>query len=368
MDPIEKLERDLRDVINDVLAINYGPDWHNLPEIGLGPEWARKLEEKANIDRKAQGDPTVYEIPISYTEFSDLGALLNKHQKLFQPIFPSWGELTVYLQVAGRLRNTIKHHRDIGKSQDALLDGIAAEISDAITFWKIGARLNQRAFTFQFTDYIETKPRSEEVILKDSRDQLKDWKSRIQSAALAHHLNLVDTVDEEYQYIASGGNVSFRVITNPDTRTTSAFDNRSYKSITCEFAYNMSCHAPLEGLIGSIGKTYRHITFDMEDDINVAALAKWSNERAGLMPSSSVAMNDSLTSIEFGLLQGKIRIGVNRQFSSKGKPFGRLQLTVETPTTFWHPHNTITPRHLIGYALGNITPKTFLQLIRSSET
>lgn len=45
-DPIEVIERALRNVIHDVLSSNFGPDWTKDKNVGLGSNWARQLELK----------------------------------------------------------------------------------------------------------------------------------------------------------------------------------------------------------------------------------------------------------------------------------------------------------------------------------
>ncbi len=86
-DPIDVIERTLRSVIDDVLSDEFGPALTQDHGAGLGADWSAKLAEKAREDQGLQTLNTVYEVPLAYAEFRDLGELLKKHEGLFRPIF-----------------------------------------------------------------------------------------------------------------------------------------------------------------------------------------------------------------------------------------------------------------------------------------
>jgi len=127
-DAIERIERQLRGVIHDVLSAEFGPAWASELSAGLGADRYADLQEKAAADRGAQRAVFMYDLPIAYGEFLDLRKLLEKHWPRFTSVFPSADRFWTFYTEAERLRNIVKHHRDITPTQGALLVGIAGEI------------------------------------------------------------------------------------------------------------------------------------------------------------------------------------------------------------------------------------------------
>jgi len=76
-DPIDIIESTLRSVIDEVLSDQFGPDWTQDDNAGLGPNWSEELAEKAREDQAVQAPNVVYEVPLAYAEFRDLGELLK---------------------------------------------------------------------------------------------------------------------------------------------------------------------------------------------------------------------------------------------------------------------------------------------------
>lgn len=156
-DPIEIIERELRLLIHDVLSHKFGENWIDDPKISLKEEHLKSIKEKIEADKSAQGNQAIYDLPLSYADFSDLRELLIKHDNLFKPVFDKWKKTMVYLEITEGLRNTIKHHRDINSTQEYLLIGIAGEITDSINFWRIGTKAHVKQFVFTFSDYVSTE-------------------------------------------------------------------------------------------------------------------------------------------------------------------------------------------------------------------
>src|SRR5215211_6923703 len=149
-DPLETIERTLRNVIHDTLTDKFGPEWHRNDNVGLGPDWVTGLEEKMRADQGVQNPNAVYDVPLAYAELRHLGDLLEKHRKSFKPVFGNMDMLLAYFWTAEKLRNAVQHHRDIGPTHKALLIGIAGEIEDAVNLWRIGSRLRVKRTTLEF--------------------------------------------------------------------------------------------------------------------------------------------------------------------------------------------------------------------------
>lgn len=112
-DPIDIIERTLRSVVDEVLTNQYGPNWTQDNNVGLGSDWSEGLAEKAREDQAVQAPNVIYDLPLAYAEFRELGDLLVKHRRLFQPIFRDWDITIAHFRAAEKLRNTVQHNRDI---------------------------------------------------------------------------------------------------------------------------------------------------------------------------------------------------------------------------------------------------------------
>ena len=142
--PIDIIERTLRSVIDEVLCDRFGPNWTQDDNAGLGSNWSEGLVTKAKEDQAVQAPNVVYDVPLAYAEFRDLGELLRKHRRLFEPIFRDWEVTIAHFRATEKLRNTIQHNRDISPTQQSLLVGIAGEIQDSVNIWRIGTPLRAK--------------------------------------------------------------------------------------------------------------------------------------------------------------------------------------------------------------------------------
>lgn len=368
-DPVEVIERTLRDVIHDVLSLKYGPNWYLDEKIGLGSGWVKHLEYKKKVDEGVLKPEVVFDLPLAYAEFSDLGKLLDKHKVLFAPIFDNWETFMTYYSTAKKLRNIIKHHRDLSSSQYHLLDGIAGEIESAVYLRKIGTTINVKRKIFQFKDLVAIEKKSEVKILSDSAKCISAWKDRLAHAVKCSdlHLSKMNVKKNKFEYVLQGQHISMRIYTSPDPGPKHSINGKQYKGINGHLEVSSDCKANLNSFLKSLGKPYFHIAYDLDKNIDVDALRKWSSECAGLNPSSSGASGEELTSIEYSFLGGKIRMGAWKYAGSLGSKSGRLYATTDSIEGFWGAHNFLDARRLIGFMVGSITPKAMMHLLRMSQ-
>jgi hypothetical protein len=169
-DPIDIIERTLRSVIDEVLSDQFGPNWTQDDKAGLGSNWSEGLAEKAREDQAVQAPNVVYDVPLAYAEFRDLGELLRKHQRLFKPIFRDWRVTMAHFSAAEKLRNAIQHNRDISPTQQSLLVGIAGEIQDSANIWRIGTPLRTKRTVLQFRDRIPVQDESDTQVLEEATE------------------------------------------------------------------------------------------------------------------------------------------------------------------------------------------------------
>lgn len=365
-DPIEVIERTLRDVIHEVLSEKFGPAWTQNEQVGLGTKWDNELTEKCKSDQGVQKPEVVYDIPLAYAEFSDLGKLLEKHKELFASIFTNWEEFCVYYRTVEKLRNMIKHHRDISPTQPALLTGIAGEIEDAVNLWRIGTRLEVKRTVLQFSELISTQNKADDQILRESIECIEQWRRKISSAIEASGLDphKFDTKTEQFEIGFRGQNIEVKISTAPTASPSYNVEGIPYKGIHSELIYNSGCRAKLDDLLAAIGKPYRHIAYDLVDRIEVEALKTWSTERAGLNPSGSSAFNGELTGIDYSLLGGRLRVGAWKYTDMSNRRGGRLHATFDSSGGFWRAHRLMGPKQLIGFMVGSIAPKAMMHLVR----
>jgi len=368
-DPLEIIERTLRDVIHEVLSSEYGPNWHKNENVGLGPKWAKELEEKSKTSEGVLKPEVVYDLPLAFAEFSDLGQLLRKNKKLFLPIFEHWDTFMSYCRTSENLRNIIKHHRDLIPSQYHLLYGIAGEIENSVNYWRIGGKPIIKNTRFQFTDHVAIEGKSETEILSESAICINSWKGRFLKAAECSGIRLdsLKTEQTEYQYRIRGPHLIMDVHTSPKAQETARINEKPQKGIHIELIVGSGFRANLDALVRSMGRAYYHLAYDLGETIDVEALRKWSSERAGLNPASSGTTKQELTEVEYSFLGGKIRIGAWKYAVSMGTKGGRLFATTDSSEGFWRAHVFLASRKLLGFMLGSITPKAMMYLIKLSR-
>ncbi len=368
-DHIDVIERTLRGVIHDVLSERFGPGWAQDESAGLGPDWSAGLARKAEEDRKVQAPNAVYDVPLSYAEFRDLGALLKKHKKLFVPIFADWETMLAHLRVAETLRNAIQHNRDIAPSQRALLEGIAGEIQDAVDRFRIGTSLRAKRTILRFRDGFSVEGGTEDRVLKEAAERVRWWQGRILEAARASSLNLEkarSVEEEEFQYAIHVGHVEASIWTQPSPAPTSEIRGAPHKDLFGELKYTATFrHA--DTFLELIGKPYHYIAYELENKLDIKALKGWSAERAGLDPSSSGAMNGVLESVDYSMFAGRLRIGAVREVERAPKSGGALSATAEPPDAFWRAHELMRPEQLMGFMVGDVAPRAMMHLVEMAR-
>jgi hypothetical protein len=115
-----------------------------------------------------------------------------------------------------------------------------------------------------------------------------------------------------------------------------------------------------------IGKPYSVIEYELENQINVEALQKWAAERAGLSPSSSQGSNNELETVDYSLYRERLRLSARKFVERTSDSDGRLSAILEPPAGFWRAHELMGPEQLIGFMVGDITPKAMRHLVQMS--
>lgn len=361
MDPIEIIEKELRHLIDDVLSDKFGVSWFENPNnVGLGDEWLSKLKEKARNDKPARGDETIYEHPIAYSEFSDLKAILINRADLFKKIFKEWDKIVMYIDTVEKLRNPVKHHRDISDSQQYLLAGIAGEITDDIYLWRIGTSAEVRETVIEFRDYIPTDNQTNEEITTASKAMVTNLSFHLIEALKKSGVK-DDSISEKREDFVSeirAPQIVINIHTSPKAGSNSGMRGLKFKNCITSIHHKSASRTNLDSLLTYLGKQYLSIEFVLSTGIDIGSLMKWSLEKSGLSPGSSVSGSNGYGNADYGFLGGKLRIGVISD--------GRIRLTCDDPESLWFPHKIISAKHLFGFMLGNITPRTMMHLHRRS--
>jgi hypothetical protein len=367
-DPIERIERLLRGVVHDVLEQQFGPLWPEDPAAGLGRKWVERLRDKERMDRCVQQGTIVAELPIAYAEFKELGQLLQRNRALFEPVFPDWETFWVYYRTADRLRNAVKHHRDLPPPQYDLLAGVAGEIEDAVSLWRIGVRLHVQRTIIQFHAAVPTTDRTPDQVLAAAAELTGEWRERFLGGTRAELLNprardvresdghLVLRVQQQQLEISGFGH------SNPNQRDAGV----DYHAFNVELTHRVGSTRSLSELIAYLGRPYRHVAYELPQEINLAALQRSAEERAGLS-GGSVSVDGRLGSIDFSLLGGKLRVAAGNALDDKGKSTGRISATVDPPDGWWRAHEVMTVRELFGFMVGSISPRTMTHLVAAAR-
>lgn len=139
-----------------------------------------------------------------------------------------------------------------------------------------------------------------------------------------------------------------------------------YINFQAEFEYRPAFRNP-DQFLEILGKPYYVIMYELEDQLNVEALKRWSAERAGLEPSGSQTFNGELESIDYNLFRGRLRISAQKFTERTSESGGKLTAIAEPTDAFRHAHSLIRPEHLIGFIVGDIAPKAMMHLVQMSR-
>lgn len=360
MNPIETIENELRNLIDDILSDKFGISWTEDTKIGLGGDWSNKLTEKAKNDVSVRGNIAVYGTPLLYSEFSDLKNLIEKHKALFQCVFKKWERTIEFLGAAEDFRNSLAHNREISPTQQSLLRGIAGEIADDIALWRIGTDTNEKEIVFEFRDYIPTDNTSDEEIILRSKEMVEDLSVRFVDTLKLCKVKEQTIIKESSDFVSKikAPHITIDIETSSRAGANSRIDGLNYKYCISLLRYKSACRIDIDDFLKHLDKQYLSIEYALGNNIDVASLKKWSLEKAGLNPGSSSSSNGQCSSVDYGFLNGKLRISVIRD--------GSVRLTCEKPEGCWFPHRTIKARHLFGFMLGNITPRAMMYLHQRS--
>lgn len=362
MDPIKTIENELRNLIHDVLSDKFGISWTDNIDVGLTKEWTGRgnLEEKAKRDRSIRGDVAIYDMPLAYSEFSHLKIILENRKSLFEEVFKEWEKTMQYLSVAENFRNALAHNRDITPTQQQLLIGIAGEIMDDIYLWRIGTSTAIKETVIEFRDYIPTENKMESEVLEASRVFVVDLNNLIVDALKKSGFDDKKIVEKREEFVSqiTAPQISVDTHTSPKGQPNSQQNGVKCKSFITSIRYKPACKVDLNSILTCFGRQYFSIQFVLNKPINVDSLVHWSVEKAGLNPGSTVKSGGAFDNVDYKLLNGKLRINVSRS--------GSICLTCEDPESFWFPHRVISPDHLFGFVLGNITPRAMMHLHQRS--
>jgi len=364
-DPLAAIERTLRNLIHDELSAKFGPEWHHLPEAGLSPEWADRLDEKLLEDQGIQAGTIVYDLPIAYSEFRDLLSLLDKHRDVFDKVFADWTAVRTLLDQAAKLRNTVKHHRDIGPTQKALLTGIAGEILDAVSCWYIGVRSTVVSTCLQFTKLVPTDDRSEGDIVAKSSSVVKELVASFEKSFAKSGLDrskLKQEVKSDFEIYTGTSQDFVTVKTSSSSKETSRIENRGYKSVTAFYTHRCGSQLDLTRVLDELNLRYRQIAYELQRPIDLSKLQETCGIRAGLSSCSSSKFNGELSSLQYSFLSGRIRIGIGNPRSK-----GRGEISASGGTKgFMMAHVHLPAARLIGLLIGDISPKAIAHLVALS--
>ena len=127
------------------------------------------------------------------------------------------------------------------------------------------------------------------------------------------------------------------------------------------------CLSPCKGVTLPFNVASQDLTLDarpwtLRGLIDLPRMREQCETRAGLHFSSSSTTNGNFSSLEYSLLSGRIRVGIANSGSS-----GRGILTVNGgPEGLQKAHIHIGPQRLIGFLLGDISPKAMMHLVALS--
>lgn len=240
---------------------------------------------------------------------------------------------------------------------------------DSINFWRIGTKAHVKKTVLAYCDYVFTDSKSHEDILRESKQKVDNLADTISKALIRSGFKELEVKIQKNEFHSEikAKHLTVVVDTTNLSHSTNSIDGINSKIITTNLFYNSGCLIDLDRIVSNIEKQYWIIEYQLEDDIDVGALNEWANRQAGLSPGSSMKINGKSTSIEYHLLDGKLRVGASKYQDDNGKIKGKLTLTQERPDKKWFPHKVIFANHILGFILGNISPRAIMHLHEKSS-
>src|SRR5665213_1856964 len=127
VNPINRLENALRDLIEEVLNRKYGADWEN--HLDCSPGRKAAWEATRSEEQRTRGGILREQRILYYAEFYDLETLVRKHwDDGLGDCFGNQRQTLVYLEKLGSLRNSPAHAREVSPEEEALITGMVAEL------------------------------------------------------------------------------------------------------------------------------------------------------------------------------------------------------------------------------------------------
>lgn len=374
-DPIEKIEKLLRELIHNTLSSKYGENWTNLDEVGLGQGWHNKLVKYRDNEVKNTKSTKHYDWLIGYSEFRELGELLEKNRELFLPILGDYDKYYQFYKTANELRNTVKHHRNIRPHQHNLLEGIAGEFEDIINIiWRIGNILKVKKTRLQFIEQIKTTDKNDELILSEITDCINWWRNAILEFLNDHGESEEGHITEEFDDFNCSINskyfeFSMKASNQPTPNT--KIDDIEYKSIGVNMAFESSSNLKIDNLLLSIDKPYKQIEYELEEELDLERLIVYGRDGGiNLHKAGSITLGNQneITQIECQLINGKLRIGVSKYIPAVHQlSGGKIFATAGKGICLWQFHNLIQENQLIRFMIGDIAPRTIIHLLELSQ-
>jgi hypothetical protein len=126
---INEYENTLRRLIFQVIGSNDNSEYKVTPE--RIEKWKGKREEET---KKYKGSISETRL-LYYSDFYDLGTIIDKNWELFKPILQDRTRFLTFFKEVSAYRNTLQHGRDLFTSHERLLEGILLDLKSLITIY-----------------------------------------------------------------------------------------------------------------------------------------------------------------------------------------------------------------------------------------
>ncbi|WP_282019173.1 Swt1 family HEPN domain-containing protein [Salegentibacter mishustinae] len=130
MNRINEYENNLRLIITDILGSGDNSDYK------VSDKRIQNWKEKREIERKKYKDILVENRLIYFSDFYDIKTIIHKNWEKFTRILGDKKRFEVFFDEIEKYRNTLAHGRTLTTSQENLLNGIIADLKNAITIYR----------------------------------------------------------------------------------------------------------------------------------------------------------------------------------------------------------------------------------------
>ncbi len=145
-------EKQLRELVDNIMTEEYGLDWERDPAVGFSLHIQEKMKKRQQADRRRVGIKAVSPRLIDYSYMDDLAELVTGHWKLFKDTFHSKVRTEYLFDVLVTRRDFMAHGRDRFEPWEYhLCLGACGQLQAMVRDWYLGLKRSITNYSCEFS-------------------------------------------------------------------------------------------------------------------------------------------------------------------------------------------------------------------------